>query len=42
MEGCLGMMGHMAGGEGAQLEQCYRCHKTTSWYDFRRSLGGHH
>jgi cytochrome c3-like protein len=42
MEGCLVMMGHMAGGEGARLEQCYRCHKTTSWYDFRRPPGGHH
>jgi len=42
MEGCLVMMGHIAGGEGAQLEQCYRCHKTTSWYDFRRPPGGHH
>lgn len=42
MEGCLGMMGHMAGGEGARLEQCYRCHKTTSWYDFVRPMGGHH
>lgn len=42
MEGCLGMMGQMAGGEGARLGQCYLCHKTTSWYDFRRPAGGHH
>jgi hypothetical protein len=42
MPGCLVMMGHMAGGEGARLEQCYRCHKTTSWYDFRSPPGGHH
>jgi hypothetical protein len=42
MEGCLRMMGHMAGGEGARLEQCYLCHKTTSWYDFRRPASGHH
>ncbi len=42
MEGCLGMMGKMAGGEGARLEQCYLCHKTTSWYDFKNPMGGHH
>jgi hypothetical protein len=42
MEGCLVMMGHMAGGEGARLGQCYLCHKTTSWYDFKRPAGGHH
>ncbi len=42
MPGCLRMMGHMAGGEGARLEQCYRCHKTTSWYDFKNPMGGHH
>ncbi len=42
MEGCLGMMGHMAGGEGARLEQCYLCHRTTSWYDFRRPASSHH
>jgi hypothetical protein len=42
MEGCLGMMGHMAGGEGARLEQCYLCHKTTSWYDFNRAASSHH
>jgi hypothetical protein len=42
MEGCLGMMGKMAGGEGARLDQCYRCHKTTSWYDFKRAASSHH
>jgi hypothetical protein len=42
MEGCLRMMGHMAGGEGARLEQCYLCHRTTSWYDFVKPMGGHH
>jgi hypothetical protein len=42
MEGCLGMMGKMAGGEGARLEQCYFCHKTTNWYDFQKRTGGHH
>ncbi len=42
MEGCLSMMGHMAGGEGARLEQCYQCHKTTSWYDFKRPMSSHH
>jgi len=42
MEGCLGMMGKMAGGEGARLDQCYLCHKTTSWYDFRKQMSDHH
>ncbi len=42
MEGCLVMMWHMAGGEGARLNHCYLCHKTTSWYDFRSVAGGHH
>ena len=42
MEGCLGMMGKMAGGEGARLDQCYFCHKTTNWYDYKKPAGGHH
>ncbi len=41
MESCLVMMRQMAGGEGALLEQCYLCHKTTSWYDFRKAASGH-
>lgn len=42
MEECLGMMQKMAGGEGARLDECYLCHKTTNWYDFRRSTTGIH
>ena len=36
MAGCFQMMGRFAGVEVPDVEPCYACHKTPSWYDFKR------